>query len=126
MPWRSNVNRSKSIRHVHIFDKEAFGGGCIYFVSAIGHWLPAAGLIQRIIHVQAESFQEFQGGYTDLRINEVDVAGYKQPDPHVTERRNGCGDEQSLTGLSSVLFLHSGRDAIKVFGWVFRSKNAPV
>ena len=79
-----------------IFDKEAFGGGCIYFVSAIGHWLPAAGLIQRIIHVQAESFQEFQGGYPDLGINHIDVAGYKQADLYIAERKKVWADQQSF------------------------------
>ena len=40
-------------------DKQAFRRGRICLVAAIGHRLPTAGLIERILYVESEPFQEF-------------------------------------------------------------------
>ena len=47
----------------------------------VGHGLAAAGLVERVTHVEAESLEQLQGRNPNLGIDQVDIAGYKQTDP---------------------------------------------
>src|ERR1700750_1015461 len=67
-----------------VFDEEVFSRCSIDLISAVGHGLPAAGLIERAPPVEAESLQELQSSYPDFWIDYVDVAGDKETDARVS------------------------------------------
>ena len=48
-------------------DEVGFGGGGIFLATAVGHRLPATGLIQRVFDRAAELLEEFQGRYAHFR-----------------------------------------------------------
>ena len=62
--------------------KRVFGGGGIVLATAVGHRLPAAGLIERILDRAAESLEELQGRDAHLREEGVDVTGDEEPKLH--------------------------------------------
>ena len=49
------------------------------FKAGIGHRLPAAGLVDGIVHVYSQTFQKLEGGHPHLRIYSIDVTRNKQP-----------------------------------------------
>jgi hypothetical protein len=68
---------------LEVLYKEKFGCCRIYLVPAVGHRLPAAGLIERVTYINPESLQKLQSGYADLREQHIDVAGYEETNSHV-------------------------------------------
>ncbi|MGF6811443.1 hypothetical protein OKW30_006635 [Paraburkholderia sp. Clong3] len=60
--------------------------------AAIGHRLAAAGLLLRIVDLDAETFEQFERRDTDLRIERVDKARDKQRDFHRLFRKSGGND----------------------------------
>src|ERR1700731_1730726 len=65
-----------------VLHKEMFGRCSVGLVAAVGHWLPAAGLIEWIRHAETESLQELERGDPNLRKHHVDVAGDEESNPH--------------------------------------------
>jgi hypothetical protein len=63
-------------------DEEGFGGGGIVLAAAVGHRLPAAGLIERVLDRAAEPLDELQGRDAHLREEGVDVTGNEEPELH--------------------------------------------
>ena len=63
-------------------DEEGLGGGGVFLAAAVGHRLPAAGLLQWVLHRAAEPFEELQGGNAYFGEEGVDVAGDEEPDLH--------------------------------------------
>jgi hypothetical protein len=63
-------------------DEVGFGGGGIFLATAVGHRLPAAGLLERILDRAAEPFEEFQGCDAYFREKGVDVTGNEKSDLH--------------------------------------------
>ena len=75
----------RSDDHVEILeaaDEEVFGGGGIVLATAVGHRLPAAGLIERILDRATESLEELKGRDAHLGEKRVDVAGNEEPKLH--------------------------------------------
>ena len=64
------------------FTEQGFRPGRADLVPLVGHGLTATGLVFRVLDLDPEPLQQFEGGDTDLRINCVDVAGNKQGDLH--------------------------------------------
>lgn len=61
----------------------AFGQcGRIPFETGVGHRLPAAGLVEWVVHLAPHAPQQLAGGAPDLRIDGVDIAGNEQSDFH--------------------------------------------
>jgi hypothetical protein len=63
-----------AIKLLKVFDEEMFSRLRVLFIAAIGHGLPATGLIQGIFNTKSESLQKLQGCDPNLGIDEVDVA----------------------------------------------------
>ena len=72
-----------AIEILEVFDKEMLGGLSILLIAAIGHRLPATGLVERVANVKPKSLQKLQGGDPNFRIDKIDVARYEQTDSHV-------------------------------------------
>jgi hypothetical protein len=73
-----------AIEILEILDKELLRGFRVVFVSTVGHRLPAACLIQRVTHIEPESFEELKSSHPNLGINHVDIARYEEADSHVS------------------------------------------
>src|SRR5208337_1762229 len=63
-------------------DEEGFGGGGIFLATAVGHRLPAAGLIERILDRAAEPLKKLQGRDAHFREKGVDVTRNKKSNLH--------------------------------------------
>jgi hypothetical protein len=63
-------------------DEEGFGDGGIVLAAAVGHRLPAAGLIERILDRAAEPLGQDQGRDAHFREGGVDVIRDEEPDLH--------------------------------------------
>jgi hypothetical protein len=61
-------------------DEQGFRGCGIFLAAAVSHWLPAAGLIERILDRAPESFEEFQSCDAHFREKGVNVTGNEKPD----------------------------------------------
>src|SRR5262249_14936471 len=61
-------------------DELRLGGGGVVLATAVGHRLPAASWVERVLDCAAEAFQEFQGRDAHLREEGVDVTGDEEPD----------------------------------------------
>jgi hypothetical protein len=72
---------------LEVLHKEKFGRGGIGLISAIGHGLAAAGLIEWVTHIKPESLQELQSGHPNLRKHHVDVARYEETNARVLRYR---------------------------------------
>lgn len=46
--------------------------------TGVGHWLSTAGLLPGIADLTAQFFQQFKAGNANLRVELVDIAGYKK------------------------------------------------
>jgi hypothetical protein len=46
--------------------------------AAVGHRLAAAGLVERVVDLDAQFLQQLQGRHPDLRIEHVEVTGNHQ------------------------------------------------
>lgn len=63
-----------------IRDEQLFGGRRLAMATGIDHWLPAAGLVERIVDGAAQSLQELEGRDPDLRLEGIHVAGDEEAD----------------------------------------------
>src|SRR6516165_11414013 len=63
-------------------NEESLGGSGIVLAAAVGHRLPAAGLIERVLDRAAESLEELQGRDAHFRKEGVDVTGNEEPELH--------------------------------------------
>jgi hypothetical protein len=63
-------------------DEVSLGGGRIVLATAVGHWLPAGGLVEWILDTAAELLEELQGRDAHFREEGVDVTGDEEPDFH--------------------------------------------
>src|SRR5471030_2289994 len=59
--------------------------------AAIRHRLAAAGLLLRIIHFYAQTFEQFEGRDTDFGIERIDKTGNEQSDFHWIGK---CGEPE--------------------------------
>src|ERR1700733_761732 len=66
-----------------VLHKEMFGWSGVDLVSTVGHGLAAAGLVERVLHIESKSLQELKGGYANFRKDHVDVTRYKEADLRV-------------------------------------------
>src|SRR5258708_39251156 len=71
------------IKLFKVFDEQMFRRLGVLFIAAVGHRLPATGLVERLTNIESEPLQKLQGGDPNLRIYKVDVARYEQADSHV-------------------------------------------
>ncbi len=70
--------------------KHALGAGCLGLRAAVGHRLAAAGLLLRIVDLDAEAFEQFERGDPHFGIERVDEARDKQGDFHkLIEKKSG-------------------------------------
>jgi hypothetical protein len=65
-----------------VLHEQRFRPGRILLAAAVGHHLPAAGLVERIDDLDAEPFQQLQRGNADRREEGVDVTGNEQSHFH--------------------------------------------
>jgi hypothetical protein len=90
-------------------------GTCGFLVTArVGHGLPAAGLVERIVDLASEALQQFEGGDADLRLESVHVAGNEETDAHRHPPRAGRPGRGH--------FLHRFQAAASP-GWIERSSS---
>ena len=65
------------IECLKIFDEQVVAAFSEMFETGVGHWLATAGLVGRIDHLATEFFQQLEGGDANLRVELVDITGYK-------------------------------------------------
>ena len=80
-------------------DEQRFGGGRIVLAPAVGHRLPATGLVQRVVHFDAEALEQLERRDPDLGEEGVDVAGDEQRSFH---RMHSSGDRRLAVGVDSL------------------------
>ena len=59
-----------------------FGRLRLFIAAAVGHGLAATRLILRIYNVDSQSFEQLEGGYADMWIEHVYIAGDHERDLH--------------------------------------------
>src|ERR1700740_2544755 len=80
-----------AIKIFKVIDEQMFRRLGILFIAAIGHGLPATGLVERVIVIKSKSLQKLYRGDPNFRIDKVDVARYEKPNSHVLrERHSNC------------------------------------
>ena len=70
-----------------VFDKEFFGCLRLLITSAVGHWLTAASLVERVDDIHFQFLQKLQSGDPDFRIEKVYIAGDHQGNLHGVQGR---------------------------------------
>ena len=90
-------------------DEEGFGGGGIFLATAVGHRLPAAGLIERVLDRAAEPLEELQGRDAHFGEESVDVTGNEEPDLHRDVPPMAGVNTQFLTRVTLVSFIRRSR-----------------
>jgi len=65
------------VERLKIFDEEVVASFGEMFETGVGHRLAAAGLFRGKDNLAALLFQQLEGGDTDLRVELVDITGYK-------------------------------------------------
>jgi hypothetical protein len=63
-------------------DEEGFGSGGIFLATAVGHRLPAAGLLERVLDLAPEPLQQLQGRDAHFRGKCVDVTRNEKANLH--------------------------------------------
>ena len=92
-------------------DEEGLGGGGIVLAAAVGHRLPAAGLIERVLNRAAEPLEELERGDAHFREKGVDVTGDEEPNfnRHVPPRSQSANRRRVSIGhsawISAVVWL---------------------
>src|SRR5271163_1897849 len=59
-----------------------FSRSRLFIATAVGHGLAATRLLLRIYNVDAQSFEQLEGGYADTWIKHVNVTGDHECDLH--------------------------------------------
>jgi hypothetical protein len=65
-----------------VTDEQLLGGLGLLVGATVGHRLAAAGLVEGIVDLDAELFQQLERRHPDLGIEHVDVAGDHQSYAH--------------------------------------------
>jgi hypothetical protein len=68
--------------HGNVADEQLLGGLGLLVGAAVSHRLPAAGVVEGVVHLDAELLQQLQGRHPHLRIEHVDVTGNHQSHTH--------------------------------------------
>src|SRR5271163_2789131 len=65
-----------------VLDEQRLGAGGFLMASRIGHGLPAAGLVHRILDAATQPFQQLQCRNTDFRLECIHVARNEKTHTH--------------------------------------------
>lgn len=99
VPFRTRRRGNKLVAHVvgtaarwsddalegrEVANEQLLGGARLRFGAAVRHRLSAAGLIERIVNLDAELFEQLQSSYANLRIEDIDVTRDHQTNAHVS------------------------------------------
>jgi hypothetical protein len=82
--WCTQLPRGADdiVEILKITNEQGFSRSGLRGATAVGHWLPAAGLVERVLDLDAEALQELERGDPDVRVEGVDVARNKKADSH--------------------------------------------
>jgi hypothetical protein len=59
-----------------------FGRSRLFIAAAVGHGLAETRLVLRINNIDSQSFEQFEGGYTDTWVEHVNVTRNHERDLH--------------------------------------------
>ncbi len=101
--------------------EHALGAGGLGLRAAVGHRLAAAGLLLRIVDLDAEAFEQFERGDAHLGVERIDKTRDKQGDFHKLIEKKGGGRRFIHSSAGIVAAQVFSADAMRLAGQRGRS-----